>query len=128
MSYLVKLVILSAVVALCLFAWNYLMPVEYTNTNAYLIIPFFFAYSYFTHISLTKAMKSENKNAFTMKFMGATAIKLFFSLIFIIVYAFINKKEIIPFAVLFLFLYIVFTVFETMVLLGQLKQNKQSNN
>ncbi|MDP2385562.1 MAG: hypothetical protein Q8M29_04270 [Bacteroidota bacterium] len=127
MSYFLKLIVFSLVITACVVVWNMFIPKEYISLHAYFIIPFFFVYSYLTHLSLTKALKDENKNAFTMRFMGATGIKLFFSLIFIVVYSFVNKAGLIPFAVLFLFLYFAFTIFETMILFKQLKKDKQTN-
>lgn len=127
MSYLLKLIVFSLVITASVVAWNMFIPKEYISMHAYFIIPFFFVYSYLTHLSLTKALKSDNKNAFTMRFMGATGIKLFFSLVFLVVYSFVNKSGLVPFAVLFLFLYFAFTIFETMILFKELKKNKQTN-
>ncbi len=128
MSYLLKLILFSLIITASVVAWNMFIPKEYVSIHAYFIIPFFFIYSYLTHLSLTKALTSDNKNAFTMRFMGATGIKLFFSLIFIVVYSFVNKAGLIPFAVLFLFLYFAFTIFETMILFKELKKNKQTTS
>mgnify|MGYP003491335116 CR=1 FL=1 len=128
MSYLLKLILFSLIITASVVAWNMFIPKEYVSIHAYFIIPFFFIYSYLTHLSLTKALTSDNKNAFTMRFMGATGIKLFCSLIFIVVYSFVNKAGLIPFAVLFLFLYFAFTIFETMILFKELKKNKQTTS
>ncbi|HEY1040188.1 MAG TPA: hypothetical protein VGF30_12320 [Bacteroidia bacterium] len=124
MSYLVRLIIFSVIITLGIVAWNLFIPKEYASTSAYFIIPFFFAYSYVSHLSLMKALDDENKNKFTMRFMGATGIKLFLSLIVLVIYGFVNKPGLIPFAVLFLFLYFAFTGFETIILFKQIKKDK----
>jgi hypothetical protein len=61
-------------------------------------------------------MKAENKNAFTLRFMAASGVKLFVSLFIIIIYAFVNKKQIVSFAILYLFIYFLFTGIETFFL------------
>jgi hypothetical protein len=61
-------------------------------------------------------MNAENKNAFTLRFMAASGVKLFISLFVIIIYAFLNKKQVVSFAILYLFIYFLFTGVETFLL------------
>jgi hypothetical protein len=48
--------------------------------------------------------------------MATSGIKLFLSLFIIVIYAFVNKKQIVPFAILYLFTYFLFTGVETFFL------------
>ncbi|MCD6069072.1 MAG: hypothetical protein K0S33_3898 [Bacteroidetes bacterium] len=124
MSYLVKLIIFSIIIAGAVFAWNSFVPQDYRSNGAYYILPFFIAYAWIVHTWLNKALNSENKNAFTMQFMGATGIKLFLSLIVLVIYGILNRPGIVPFAILYLFIYFTFTGFETIALFKLIKQQK----
>jgi hypothetical protein len=124
MSYLVKLILFSLVLTAAVVAWNMLAPPDYRSMAAYILLPFFVLYSYVTHLFLTRALASENKNAFTLQFMGATGIKLFLSLIILVVFGVFNKPQIVPFAILYLFIYFAYTGFETVILFKLTKQPK----
>lgn len=127
MSYPIKLLITSIIASLGLYLWNQFMPVEYNNLHVYFILPFFIIFSLLSFQSLSKTLDSENKNAFTMRFMASTGIKMFVCLIVIVIYAFINKAQITSFAVLFLFLYFLFTALETASLFKEIQKRKQKN-
>lgn len=127
MSYPIKLLITSIIAGAGLFIWNQYMLAEYINNHVYYVLPFFIAFSFISFQSLVKTLDSENKNAFTMRFMGSTGIKMFVCLIVIVIYAFINKTQITSFAVLFLFLYFLFTGVETASLYSEIQKRKQNN-
>ncbi len=116
MSYKIALFITSILSFLCVFLWNLLMPVAYYNSHVYFIAVFFSLFSFLSYFFLTNSMKAENKNAFTLRFMAASGVKLFVSLFIIIIYAFVNKKQIVSFAILYLFIYFLFTGIETFFL------------
>lgn len=124
MSYPIKLLITSIIASVGLYAWNQFMPVEYNNQHVYFILPFFIIFSILSFQSLTKTLDSEYKNAFTVRFMASTGIKMFVCLIIIVIYAFINKAQITSFAVLFLFLYFLFTGVETASLFKEIQKRK----
>ncbi len=121
MSYLLKLVLFSVLVLVLIFCWNQFIPPEYTSPHAYFIALFFFLFSFITHLSLVKSLSSSNKNEFTFRYMTASGIKLFLSLIIIVIYAMTRKQGLLPFAILFIFNYFLFTGFEIAILLKQLK-------
>jgi len=125
MPYTFKLVAVSIVVALVIYFWNQILPLEYCNTHAYFILPFFVIYSFLSYQSLLKTLDSANNNAFTMRFMASTGIKLLLCLMIIVIYAFINKPKIVSFAVLFLFLYFIFTGVETIALFKEIQKRKK---
>jgi len=122
MTYPVKLTLFSLLVSLLIFCWNMFIPVEYTTNHAYFIGIYFFLFSLITHFILVKSLNNENKNLFTFRYMAISGIKLFLSLIVIFVYAFNNKSRVIPFAVLFLLIYFLYTGFEIASLLKRLKK------
>ncbi len=127
MSYIVKLTLFACLVLLLIICWNHYLPNTYTSTHAYFILVFFFLFSYFSHLLLNKSLLAENKNEFTYRYMAASGIKLFLSLIVIVIYAFTRKTGVIPFALLFIFQYFLFTGFEVSLLLKQLKSKSSRN-
>lgn len=127
MLYTLKLVIVSIVAAVGIYFWNRFLPGEYTNMHAYFVLPFFVIYSFLSYQSLSKSLDSENKNAFTVRFMASTGLKLFACLIVIVVYGFLNKAQIVSFAVLFLFMYFVFTSLETIALFKEIQNRKKQS-
>jgi len=58
-------------------------------------------------------------------FLGFKAGKIFLSLIFIAIYAFTVKVELKRFAFVFLVLYLIYLIFDTMYLLNREKDNKK---
>jgi hypothetical protein len=122
MTYPVKLTLFALVVSLLVFCWNLFIPIEYTSNDAYFVVSYFYLFSFATHFLLVKSMNDENKNLFTFRYMGISGIKLFLSLIIIFIYAFSNKSRVIPFAILFLLIYFLFTGFEIASLLKRLKK------
>ena len=127
MSYTIKLAIVSVIATLVIYFWNQFLPLEYCNTHAYFVLPFFVIYSFLSYQSLVKTLDSANNNAFTMRFMASTGIKLLLCLMVIVIYAFINKPQIVSFAVLFLFLYFIFTGVETMALFKEIQNRKKQS-
>jgi hypothetical protein len=122
MIYPVKLFLFALIVSLFVFGWNMYIPFEYTSNHAYFVVVYFFLFSLLTHFVLGKTMDSENKNLFTYRFMAMSGLKLFLSLMVILIYAFTNKRHVIPFAILFLLIYFLFTGFEIFSILKQLKK------
>ena len=116
MAYKIALILTSCLSFLCVYFWNSLMPTEYYNPHVYFVVVFFSLFSFLSYFFLTNSMKDENKNAFTLRFMATSGIKLFLSLFIIVIYAFVNKKQIVPFAILYLFTYFLFTGVETFFL------------
>lgn len=128
MQYPIKLLITSVFATAGIFLWNKYMPSEYNNQHAYFVLPFFIIFSLLSFNSLTKTLDSENKNAFTMRFMASTGLKLFVCLMVIVIYGVLNKQQIVSFAVLFLFTYFVYTGVETIALFKEIQKRKQAGN
>jgi len=116
MSYKLALSFTACLSFLCVYLWNLLMPAAHYNFHVYFVVVFFILFSFLSNFLLSSSMKAENKNDFTLRFMAATGIKLFLSLFIIVIYAFVNKKQIVSFAILYLFIYFLFTGIETFFL------------
>ncbi len=113
MKYNLSLLFITLFSIAMIIGWNKFMPINYQNNHVYLVVVFFSLFSYIAHILLLNALSAENKNAFTLRFMAMSGVKLFISLFIIIIYAFLNKKQIVSFAIIYLLLYFLFTGFET---------------
>jgi hypothetical protein len=59
---------------------------------------------------------------FIRYYMGSTGLKLFIYLTTIIIFAFINKPMVIPFALCFFFFYFCFTIFEVLESYGGFRE------
>lgn len=116
MIYKLSLLIITCVSIVIVYLWNSLMPKEYYNSHVYAVVLFFALFSFISTLFLSSSMNAENKNAFTLRFIAASGVKLFISLFVIIIYAFLNKKQVVSFAILYLFIYFLFTGVETFFL------------
>ncbi|MBA3901026.1 MAG: hypothetical protein H0X62_12600 [Bacteroidetes bacterium] len=110
-KFIVKLIILTIAVSAIGELVFAIMPWE-KPTVFYYIIAFYFVISAFTHWWLTGALK-KNSRRFPAYFMGATSIKLFSSLIFIVLYSIKNPAEAKTFLLTFFLIYLIFSAFET---------------
>ncbi len=107
------------------FCWNQFIPrPEYVSNAGYGILAFLFLFSILLHSLLSKSLGSENKNDFSYKFMGLTGMKMFASLIGIVILAMIFKTKVMAIGLQFLILYLAYTIFETVLLMKLVKQDK----
>lgn len=113
--FLLKLSGLTLIVGALLFLWNFYTPETHTINNAYIIPLYFFVLTTLLHIRLIKAAGKEPKN-FVYAFMGSTALRMFITLIALIVYIFIDRPGAMNFAVAFLFCYFIYLIFEVVEL------------
>ena len=120
-KYLTSLIIMSVLAGAGIFCWNYFVP-EYANNHGYFILAYYFLFTLGLHYYLTK--KADAKS-FVMKFMGVTGIKLFLNLIVILVYGLNNKPKAVSFALIFLLVYFLFTIFESRQLINLYKSDKK---
>jgi hypothetical protein len=64
----------------------------------------------------------KSRRTFPAVFMGGTALKLFGSLIFLVIYGYKFNEHVRPFFILFIFTYMVYTFFEVVSIIGYLKR------
>lgn len=95
---------------------RYVLPAAmYTPTLPYLVL-FVFSSQVVLLRFLTKG-KDSKFNRFVNRFMAGSFLKLLLYLIVILVYSYLNRHDALPFAVSFVILYLIYTVFEISVLL-----------
>jgi hypothetical protein len=85
------------------------------------ILLFIFLFTTIIHVILLKAARKE-LNKFTTWFLMLTGIKIIVYLLIMIVYLVISGKDAAPFLITFLFIYLVFTIFEVISILPQIKR------
>jgi hypothetical protein len=73
------------------------------------------------HITLIK-LTSYNISKFSTRFILITGIKMILFLTVIVTYSFLNPEHAVPFLIIFLILYILFSVFEVVVILPFFKK------
>lgn len=122
-KYLSGLLLTGALTAAGIFCWNYFMP-QYANQHAWFILAYYLLFTAAIHLWLTR--NTEPKK-FVMRFMGVTGIKLFLNLIVIVIYGLTHKSSAVSFALMFVFIYFIFTFFESAQLIKNIKQKKENN-
>lgn len=114
-SFLVRLLVFSAIVGGGLAVWNALMPVWKQHPQSWALFAFFVVITAVVHYILLRSGEGDPK-AFVRMFMGLTTFKLFIFLIVIVLYAFTNKALAAHFIIHFLVFYLLFTTFEVALL------------
>ena len=75
------------------------------------------------HAYLIKASENDPRK-FTSKYLGATGLKMFIYLLFIVVFLFVDTTRAVPFLIIFLVTYAAFTLYEAISILNFLKKDK----
>ena len=86
------------------------------------IIALFLIVTLIFHILLVNSSK-KRVNKFVQRFLTFTSAKLLLYLIIIVAYIFLNKENAVPFLVIFLILYMIYTFFEIFSILKYIKSN-----
>ncbi|OQY00288.1 MAG: hypothetical protein B6I20_09025 [Bacteroidetes bacterium 4572_117] len=120
-KYIIRLLVFSAIIStISYFLFQFALAQYYLPVFPYLI-SFFITVSVLVHYILLKA--SDFRIAkFSTFFMGSVSAKLFLYIFFLIIYLLIDKENAVPFLLTFLALYFLFTIFETISLLFDLKE------
>ncbi len=114
--FLFTLVILAVTLIL-----QFTTPLIFPHTWA--MIAYFFGITLLSHQIMEKGTASKDPIDSYNATMGATAVRLFLSLIIVIVYIYLFKENKYNFAFSFFILYFLFTAFEIRTLLSKLRQN-----
>ena len=119
-NYLITLTIISLLAGAGIYFWNYAMP-DYSNAHGFFILVYYVLFTIGIHAWLTK---NGDGKSFVMRFMGITGIKLFLNLIVILVYGLNYRNKAVSFALMFLLIYFLFTIFESVQLMRLFKTKK----
>lgn len=122
-SFFKKLLLFAAFIGLALYLWAVYLPERYSTPFVWVLFAFFIFATIAFHVILINA-GAKSPQHFIRTFMGATALKLLLYFSVIIIYLFINKANAVGFTLTFLFLYLIFSVFEVALLLKHFKKDK----
>ena len=114
---LLLLTFAAGIVSLALF---FILPHAWISPSLPFLFVFYYACSLISYIILDRSIRKKI-NRFVSVFMLATAVKLLLYVSVMIIYAFINRKDAIPFLLNFFVLYLVYTVFEVIQIISLTK-------
>lgn len=110
---------------LSFFLYSMVIPQYYLPIFPFVVL-FFVLAILTTHIVILKSSRKKARN-FANSYLGSTALKLFAYMIFILIYVFADRENAFTFIINFLLLYFLFTAFEVVFLLKDLKEIDNSN-
>ena len=122
-SFVKKLFILTIILALVSYLTFLLVPLPQMIV-LYYILGFFLIITGVIHYFLLKASE-KNPRRFPAYYMGGITLKLFVSLIFIVIYAISDRENAKFFLLAFFIIYLIYTTFETVFILKHLNPGKK---
>lgn len=117
--FLIRLIVFSCLVGIVDFCWNRFVH-DYPIPHPTAIILIFFVITAGFHYIITKN-KEARPQVIVRYYMSGTVIRLFIYIIVLLLYRFIEKPTLIPFAIAFILHYFLFTAFEVTALTKQFK-------
>ncbi len=119
-KFIIKLIVITSLTAGVYALLGNVIPAKWYYINFYWL-PIFIAFiTLILHHGLYTRRNDGKK--FIRYYMGSTGLKLFIYLTTIIIFAFINKPMVIPFALCFFFFYFCFTIFEVLESYGGFRE------
>lgn len=125
MSYLLKAFALGAVVLGLSHTLGQYADARLYHPHFPFVALFFVLGSWATHQGILSSL-GENPKRFPAYFMGITGIKMMVYLMGIGIYVFIMQEKGVPAVILFLLLYVLFTVLELLSLMPKVRQKSPS--
>ena len=118
--FIIRLIVFSGLVGIVDFCWNRFVG-TYLIPHPTAIILIFFVITAGFHYVITKN-KEARPQVIVRYYMSGTVIRLFIYIIILLLYRFIEKATLVPFAIAFVLHYFLFTAFEVMALTKQFRQ------
>jgi hypothetical protein len=120
LSLLKQLLIFSLLLVSVAVALFFLLPAKYITPALFFLFPFFLSV---TLISVNILIRSARKKfiRYLNVYMLTTLVKLILYIAVMVVYILLNKRDIIPFSISFLILYLFYTIFEVVWLVKYFK-------
>ncbi len=112
LKFLKQLLVFSAILALLVAAFTFLLPAAYVSPAWPFLIPFFIAATLLSYYYLLQTLHKRFIK-FVNTFLLTILIKLVLYVSVMILYAFTHRREAVPFMLGFFLLYLCYTVFES---------------
>ncbi|MCX6283855.1 MAG: hypothetical protein NTW31_06455 [Bacteroidetes bacterium] len=116
-SYAKRLLIVTLATGVLALGLFFILPSPWFTPSLPFLFAFYYATSLLSFMILNRSLQ-KRFNMFVSVFMLTTALKLFLFITIMIIYAFLNRKDAIPFLLNFFILYVVYTVFEVTQIIG----------
>jgi hypothetical protein len=117
--FLIRLIVFSGLVGIIDFCWNLFVP-AYPIPHPTVIIIIYFIITSLFHYIITKN-KDARPQVIVRYYMSGTVLRLFLYILILLLYRFIDKPTLVPFAIAFVLHYFLFTAFEVLALVRQFK-------
>jgi len=110
-----RILVFSVVVAGLTVLFQWLCP-NYASPALPFIVLFFCIITLFTIYIVLRDEKGKAQNRFVSNYLLSRIIKIFSCLIFLVAYMLLNKSDAIRFAIAFLVIYFLYSIFEVVVM------------
>jgi hypothetical protein len=119
-DFLRKLIIFSAILSFIAIGLLFLIPKAYITPALPFLFFFFLAVTSMSYYILIKAAQKKFIR-FLNYYLLTTTVKLLLFIVVLITYIMLNKKDAVPFALSFFILYLCYTIFEVVSIVGYSK-------
>lgn len=124
-QFILKTIALSITISVLCFAIFYFLFADKFHIT-YAILPIAFGLVNILIFQTLSKVQDSSYAKFSNKYLLCTTIKLLGSLVFVVVYLFINRNEVIPFISTFLSIYFIFLFHEILSILKFFKKKEKS--
>lgn len=120
---LTRYIVFTIIIAVAAFGISVFLPQSMRTPALPFLIPFFLVLGFGVHAILLK-MSGNKFSRFVNAYLVASFLKLFLYLIVMVIYIYLNRHDALPFAITFLLLYILYSIFEVISFLSAKSENQ----
>jgi len=121
-----RIILFSAIIAGLVVVFQWLFP-QYASPALPFIVLFFFIITLLTMFIVLRDDKGKEEKKFVSSYMLSRVIKLLSCLVFLLVYVLVNKEDAIRFAISFLLVYFLYSIFEVFLLKKENQEISEKN-
>ncbi|MBP5205779.1 MAG: hypothetical protein J6Z44_03200 [Bacteroidales bacterium] len=121
-----RIILFSAIIAGLTVLFQWLFP-QYASPALPFIVLFFFIITLLTMFIVLREDKGKEEKKFVSSYMLSRVIKLLSCLIFLLVYVLVKKEDAMRFAISFLAIYFLYSIFEVFLLKKENQEISEKN-
>ncbi len=121
-----RIILFSAIIAGLTVLFQWLFP-QYASPALPFIVLFFFVITLLTMFIVLRDDKGREAKKFVSSYMLSRVIKLLSCLVFLLVYILVKKDDAIRFAIAFLVIYFLYSIFEVFLLKKENQEISEKN-
>lgn len=122
-----RIILFSAIIAGLTVLFQWLFP-QYASPALPFIVLFFFIITLLTMFIVLRDDKGREAKKFVSSYMLSRVIKLLSCLVFLLVYILVKKDDAIRFAIAFLVIYFLYSIFEVFLLKKENQEISEKNH